>query len=222
MLRLIRQGAVDLLEPESRGLRVDLRLVQRNAVTLDRVTLTLERRRQGLDGFLRGAAEHRRQVGAHPDQVVRLRGQVVHRCAAVFQLRNDERPELVELVRSQADVLRRTLRPLVHLLGGLAEHRVDLTDRLLQIARVTNSALEERTSDRSPSEGREGADLEAGARRPLRPRGRGTTPTQIEGMVRERRDERKSGPPAALSRRADRGVALVSLSSLSAHESDVS
>ena len=129
-----RQRAAYLFEAQRRGFGVDLCLVQRYAVPLDGVAFALQRAGQGLYGFTAGATEHAGQVSAQLDEVVGLRGQLVHGGAAVFQLGADERAQLVVFVLGQAYGSRGAFRPFQHLLGAALEDGFDGALGLFEVA----------------------------------------------------------------------------------------
>ena len=63
-----------------------------------------------------------------------MRRQLGHGGAAVFQLRTNQRAELVELILGQADSGGCAVGPGVHLPSGFLEYRIDSADRLFELA----------------------------------------------------------------------------------------
>ena len=163
MIGLVGQAPADLLEPQRGRLRVDLRLRQDDAVLLDRVPLTLERRRQSLHGLTRRATKHRAEVSAELDQVVCLGGELLHRSPAVLELCPDERAELVELVLGEPDIVCCGLSPGVHLARPALEDGIDRADGLLQRTRARNR-LAERVGHQVDGLRQPGTDHRAGGR----------------------------------------------------------
>ena len=133
LVSLRRQGTAGLLEPELGGLRINRGLVQRHAVLLNRVSLALQGRRQGLHSLGGLPAEHGGQIRTQGNQVVGLRAELVHGGAAILELRPNQCPELVELVLRQANGASSSVRPVQHLARGVTEDRVDRTHGLLEV-----------------------------------------------------------------------------------------